>query len=151
MHDLRRPDDRYVVRAVVFTLKQKLRLIFRDLANSGPLLKWWAVAFSDRYRHLRAVNEIDQEDRGIQLKILDDAIFNRMGQLIVHRHCHSPLPFAGKYPFWTASSSDRHSLSLAYHNTLRTEVPILPALGVDPNQCHSVRLMPTVNLIDLSA
>jgi hypothetical protein len=40
-----------------------------------------AIAFSDRYRHRRAVYEPDQEFRGIQLKILDDTIFNSMGQL----------------------------------------------------------------------
>jgi hypothetical protein len=44
-------------------------------AGFWHLLEWWAVAFRDRYRHLRAINKTDQEYRGIQLRILDDAIF----------------------------------------------------------------------------
>jgi hypothetical protein len=71
-------------------------------------LKWGAVAFRDRYRHCRAVNETHQEFRAIHLEILDDTIFNSMGQSKIHGHSHSPLPFAGRYPFWTASSSDRY-------------------------------------------
>jgi hypothetical protein len=79
-------------------------------------LKQRAVAFCDCYRHLRAVNEIDQEYRGVQLKILDDTIFNGMGQSKIHSHSHSPMPFAGKYPFRTASSSDMYSPRLVLPN-----------------------------------
>jgi hypothetical protein len=89
---------RYVKRTVVFALEQKLCLILGDPADSGTLVKWWAIAFGDCYRHRRAVNETDQEFRSIQLKILDDAILNNIGQLVIHRHGHSPVPFAGRYP-----------------------------------------------------
>jgi hypothetical protein len=43
------------------------------------------------------------------LKVLDGTIFNYMGQSEIHGHSHSPVPFAGRYPFWTASFSDMYS------------------------------------------
>jgi hypothetical protein len=42
-------------------------------------MKWQAIAFRDRYRHRRAVNETDQEFRAFHLKVLDGTIFNGMG------------------------------------------------------------------------
>ena len=35
--------------------------------------------------------------------------FNDIGQLMIHGNIHSPVPFAGRYPFWIASSSDMYS------------------------------------------
>jgi hypothetical protein len=49
----------------------------------------------DRIHPLRAVNEIDEEYRGIQLEILDDTVFNGMGQFKIHNHNHSLVTFAG--------------------------------------------------------
>src|SRR5260221_11771232 len=30
---------------------------------------------------------------------------NDTGQLVIYSHCYSPVPFAGRYPFWIASFS----------------------------------------------
>jgi hypothetical protein len=45
---------------------------------------------------------------------LDHTIFNCMGQFKIHCHSHSPVPFAGRYPFWIASFSDRYSPCLVF-------------------------------------
>jgi hypothetical protein len=65
-HRIPRIDYRYVKRTDVFALEQKLCLILRDLPDCGTLVKLWAIAVGDRYRHLRAVNETDQEFRAIE-------------------------------------------------------------------------------------
>jgi hypothetical protein len=90
------------------------------LANSGTLVKWKAIAFHDRDRHRRTVNDTDQEIRGIQLTGLDETVFNSMGQIKIHGHSHSPVPFAGRYPFWIATFSDikAPSLLLPYYREL---------------------------------
>jgi hypothetical protein len=104
-HRVPRINYRYVQRTVVFTLKQNLCPILRNLADSGTLLKWRAIAFRDCYRHRRAVSETDQEFRSSQLETLNDTIFNSMGQSKIHGHNQSPIPFAGRYSFWIASFS----------------------------------------------
>jgi hypothetical protein len=43
------------------------------------------------------------------MKALDDAIPNNMSQLMIHCNNHSPVSFAGRYPFWTASFSVMNS------------------------------------------
>jgi len=77
------------------------------------------------------VNETDQEFRAIYLKALDDAIPNNMGQLMIRGHSHSPVPFAGRHPFWTASFSDMY---WSFHN-----LGDVTAFKKGPNQGRAFR------------
>src|ERR1700730_10347283 len=48
----------------------------------------------------RQPSPTDANTSSIELKILDDPIFHNFGQFMIHSHNHSPVPFAGRYPFW---------------------------------------------------